>query len=111
MLKLLSVLIVEEDALKIKPSKDSQSEILLINHQKKIYKKIEPLNSMLFLNCILKCNTVSGALFTPELLKSDPLKTEESEHHLKEYKETHQEKLSKVKENEIFFIKFLILFY
>ena len=101
MLKLLFALTAEEDALKIKLSKDSPSEILLINHQKKIYKKIEPSNSMLYPNCILKCNIVLDVLFTQELLKLDQQKTEESEHHLKEYKEIHQGKLSEIKENEI----------
>lgn len=104
MSKQLFVSIVVVDVLKTKPSKDSLSEILLINHQKKIYKKIELLNFMLSPNCISKCNIVLDVLFTPELLKLDPLKTEESEHHLKEYKEIHQEKLSELKQNEIKFL-------
>jgi hypothetical protein len=94
---------VEEDALKTKPSKDSPLEILLINHLKKIYKKIEPLNSMSSPSCTSRCNIVLVVLSTQESLKSDPLKTEELELHLKEFKEIHLEKLSELKENDLIY--------
>jgi hypothetical protein len=57
-LKLLFVSTVVEDVQKIKLSKDSQLEILLINHLKKILKKIELSNIMSSQNYTLKCNIV-----------------------------------------------------
>jgi hypothetical protein len=91
----------EEDALRIRPSKDSQLEISSINHPKKIYKKIELSNSTLSLSCILKCNIVSDVLSTPELLKSDQLKIEESELHQLEFKEMLQENPKTKKLNDL----------
>ena len=85
---------MEEDVPRTKPSKDSQSEILSINHQKKIWNKTEPSNSTSSLNCTSKCNIALAVLFTQESLKSDQLKTEESEFHPPESKEIHPEKLS-----------------
>jgi hypothetical protein len=65
---------------------------LLINHLKKILKKIELSNIMSSQNYTLKCNIVSDVLFTPELSKLDQDKIEESELHLKEFKEIQAEK-------------------
>jgi hypothetical protein len=65
---------------------------LLINHLKKILKKIELSNFTSSQNCTLKCNIVLVVLFTPELSKLDQPKTEESEPHLPESKEMPQEK-------------------
>jgi len=78
---------VADTVQKIKLSRDSPSEILLINHPKRILKKIELSNTTLFLSCISKCNTVSVALSTPESSKLDQPPTEESELHHKEFKE------------------------
>ena len=99
-LKLLYVSTVVEDVLRTKLSKDSQSEILLINHLKRILNKIELSNSTSSQSCTLKCNIVSDVPFTPESLKSDQLKTEESELHLKEFKETHLERLLELIKND-----------
>jgi hypothetical protein len=101
MLKPSSVLTAVEDVQKIKLSKDSPSEILLINHPKRISKKIELSNSMLSPNCTLKCNIVSVVPSTPELLKSDQLKTEESEPHPLEFKEMPLEKYKTKNKNEM----------
>jgi hypothetical protein len=97
-----------DTAPKIKLSKDSLSEILLINHQRKICKKIELLNSTSFLNFILKCNIVSVAPFTPELLKSDLQLIEEADFHLKEFKEMLLVKF-KEKNNDCFTIVYISL--
>lgn len=93
MLDALSVSIVVEDVPKISLSKDLPSEISLINHPKKIYKKIELSNSTLSPNCILKCSIVSVVLSTQESLKLDPQKIEEADFPHKEFKETLQESL------------------
>jgi len=72
---------------KIRLSKDSPSEILLINHPKRILKKTELSNTTLFQSCISKCNIVSVVPSTPESSKSDQSLTEESELPHKESKE------------------------
>jgi len=87
------VSIVVDIAQKIKLSKDSLSETSLINHPKKICKKIEPFNSTSFQNFILKCNTASVVLSIQESSRSDQPLTEDQDFHLKEFKEIQQEKL------------------
>jgi len=99
-----------DTAPKIKLSKDLPSEILLINHQRKICKKIELSNSTSSQNFILKCNIVSVAPFTPELLKSDLQLIEEADSHLKEFKEMLLVKF-KEKNNDCFTIVYISLKY
>ena len=72
-------------------------------HQRKIFKNKELLILMLYLNFTSKCNIVSLALFTLELLKLDLLLIEKLEPHHKEYKEMLLAKLFKEKNNELYF--------
>ncbi len=108
MFELLYVSIAVDIALKTKLSRDLPSEILLINHPKKICKKIELSNSTSFQNFISKCNIVSVAPFTPESLKLDQELTEDQELHLKEFKETPLVKLLEMNQNDMIVYRLIL---
>ncbi len=98
-LELSSVSTVADILPRTRLSRDSPSEISLINHPKKILKKTEPSNSTSSPSFISRCSTVSVVPFTPESLRSDQSPTEETELPHKESKETQLEK-SKPKPND-----------
>ncbi len=83
-----------------KLSRDSPSEILLINLQRKISKKTELSNSTSSQNSTSKCNTVSVVPFTPELSRLEEQLKEETEPLLKESKEMPPVKLLEPKTND-----------
>lgn len=63
-------------------------------HPKKILTKTKPLKPTSSPSSTSRCNTALDAEFTPELLKSDQLKREETDSHHQEFKETPMENLS-----------------
>jgi len=108
MFELLYVSTAVDIAPRIRPSRDSPSEILLINHPRRICKKTELSNSTSSPSFILKCSTVSVVPFTPELSRSDQLLTEETELPHKEFKETQPERLLEKKLNDVIVFKLIL---
>jgi len=109
MFELLYASIAVDIAQRTKLSRDSPSEILLINPPKKIYKKTELSNSTLSLNFILKCNIVSVVLSIPELSKLDQQSTEDQDFHHKEFKEMPLAKSQELKLSELLIVFKIIL--